>query len=555
MSFMAVAVGMGASGIGAAMLAGGMMGGATTFGMNILSGRDAFSNMGQGMLMGAAGSGLVSGLGSLAGGATEATQATQQLATREAQEIAREAATQQSLAPGMSQYSDVSKFVNPPAMSTSSMASLEPSQYQQIGGANTFDPYTSEGLNPANNGVGGVGTVASAPPAPPPIASAAPDVSQFTQPQPIKPAELMKNPADYMVQNPSKVAAIGSGLTSLLNPQQRGIANPIKGPGGNNYNYPYQPAQYDSSGRTIKPASYGNPAITHYAAAGGAIKHYAKGSQAAVDAANMYGDSSGKGPYNDSNPIYGSEDGPMYTDSSKYAHLAKELNKLTPTQLAAAAADDTDPIENAEAEKLLRIKTARRLGAYKPRRAAAQSDTTNMAQGGIASLPQYAAGGDTTSQYNYDPSSQTYTPPSQPQAASNSGDLRSFLKNFFGFGQQASPSQKYSYDSNQQQYTKMAQGGVASLGGDYAAGGKLLQGPGDGMSDSIPAVIQGAKPQRAALAQGEFVVPADVVSHLGNGSTDAGAKRLYAMMDKIRHARTGNKKQGKQINPNNFLPV
>jgi len=104
-------------------------------------------------------------------------------------------------------------------------------------------------------------------------------------------------------------------------------------------------------------------------------------------------------------------------------------------------------------------------------------------------------------------------------------------------------------------YTRMAQGGVASLGGDYAAGGKLLQGPGDGMSDSIPAVIKGPRPQRAALAQGEFVIPADVVSHLGNGSTDAGAKQLYAMMDKIRHARTGNKKQGKQINPAKFIPA
>jgi hypothetical protein len=75
------------------------------------------------------------------------------------------------------------------------------------------------------------------------------------------------------------------------------------------------------------------------------------------------------------------------------------------------------------------------------------------------------------------------------------------------------------------------------------------------MSDDIPAVIKGPKPQRAALADGEFVVPADVVSHLGNGSTDAGAKRLYAMLDKVRHARTGNKKQGRQINAERFLPA
>ena len=101
----------------------------------------------------------------------------------------------------------------------------------------------------------------------------------------------------------------------------------------------------------------------------------------------------------------------------------------------------------------------------------------------------------------------------------------------------------------------MANGGIAALPSEYAAGGKLLQGPGDGMSDSIPAVIKGPRPQRAALAQGEFVVPADVVSHLGNGSTDAGAKRLYAMMNNIRTARTGTKKQGKQINAAHFMPA
>jgi hypothetical protein len=99
-----------------------------------------------------------------------------------------------------------------------------------------------------------------------------------------------------------------------------------------------------------------------------------------------------------------------------------------------------------------------------------------------------------------------------------------------------------------------AGGGVGHLGG-YAAGGNphLLKGPGDGMSDNIPATIGGKQPAR--LADGEFVVPADVVSHLGNGSTDAGAKHLYAMMDKVRKARTGNKKQGKQIKADKYLKV
>ena len=85
------------------------------------------------------------------------------------------------------------------------------------------------------------------------------------------------------------------------------------------------------------------------------------------------------------------------------------------------------------------------------------------------------------------------------------------------------------------------------------AKGGYLDGAGDGMSDSIPATIEGKQPAR--LADGEFVVPADVVSHLGNGSSKAGSKRLYAMLDKVRHARTGNKKQGKQIKADKYLPA
>jgi hypothetical protein len=98
-----------------------------------------------------------------------------------------------------------------------------------------------------------------------------------------------------------------------------------------------------------------------------------------------------------------------------------------------------------------------------------------------------------------------------------------------------------------------ASGGIMRGIGGYSDGGRMLKGPGDGMSDSIPAVI--GKKQPARLADGEFVVPADVVSHLGNGSTDAGAKRLYGMMDKIRHARTGKKKQAPEVKANKFLPA
>jgi hypothetical protein len=95
-----------------------------------------------------------------------------------------------------------------------------------------------------------------------------------------------------------------------------------------------------------------------------------------------------------------------------------------------------------------------------------------------------------------------------------------------------------------------AAGGIASL----AEGGKprYLQGETDGMADEIPSNIDGD--QEAALSHGEFVIPADVVSHLGNGNSDAGAKKLYQMMDRIREARTGTKEQGKEINPDKFMP-
>jgi hypothetical protein len=97
-----------------------------------------------------------------------------------------------------------------------------------------------------------------------------------------------------------------------------------------------------------------------------------------------------------------------------------------------------------------------------------------------------------------------------------------------------------------------AAGGMASLGG-YSDGGRMLKGPGDGMSDSIPASIGNKQPAR--LADGEFVVPADVVSHLGNGSTDAGARKLYSMMDKIRKARTGKKRQAPAVKADRYMPA
>ena len=101
----------------------------------------------------------------------------------------------------------------------------------------------------------------------------------------------------------------------------------------------------------------------------------------------------------------------------------------------------------------------------------------------------------------------------------------------------------------------MASGGISHLG-DYSDGGRLLRGPGDGVSDSIPAVI--GKKQPARLADGEFVIPARIVSELGNGSTEAGARKLYAMMDRIQKARgktVGKGKVAKNSRSEKYLPA
>jgi hypothetical protein len=108
-----------------------------------------------------------------------------------------------------------------------------------------------------------------------------------------------------------------------------------------------------------------------------------------------------------------------------------------------------------------------------------------------------------------------------------------------------------------------AQGGIASLAqggashlGDYSDGGRLLKGPGNGTSDDIPATIADKRPAR--LADGEFVIPSRIVSELGNGSTEAGARQLYAMMDRVQKARaktTGKNKVAFDAKARNLLPA
>jgi hypothetical protein len=135
--------------------------------------------------------------------------------------------------------------------------------------------------------------------------------------------------------------------------------------------------------------------------------------------------------------------------------------------------------------------------------------------------PQFAAGG-ITDLDNYDQAPQMQSP----------GTLDIPNRN------EVSNNQGYMGDSVQ----LMAHGGVSDLGG-YSDGGRLLKGPGNGVSDDIPATIAGKQPAR--LAANEFVVPARIVSEIGNGSTDAGAKALYAMMDRVQKDRKKSMGKGK----------
>ena len=146
-------------------------------------------------------------------------------------------------------------------------------------------------------------------------------------------------------------------------------------------------------------------------------------------------------------------------------------------------------------------------------------------------------------------------------AASFIGDRP--VSNIPGAEDYSGPLSRFSYDPDRYRPFRAASGGLMDTAparrmaagglGSYSDGGQMLKGPGDGMSDDIPASIGDTQPAR--LADGEFVIPADVVSGLGNGSTEAGARELYAMMDRVREARTGRERQAPEIDAEKYLPA
>lgn len=175
------------------------------------------------------------------------------------------------------------------------------------------------------------------------------------------------------------------------------------------------------------------------------------------------------------------------------------------------------------------------------------------------SIPKYTAQRETVPN-TYDPNrrpgsggqryfTQTqYVPKSDTPAAPMSAEGLAALNAANPARQERRPGGPRIPEPVQEESAGMAAGGIAAL-----KKGKYLDGASDGMADEVPANIDGK--QEARLSDGEFVIPADVVSHLGNGNSDAGAKVLERMMDRVRKARTGNEKQGKEIDPNKFIPV
>jgi len=150
--------------------------------------------------------------------------------------------------------------------------------------------------------------------------------------------------------------------------------------------------------------------------------------------------------------------------------------------------------------------------------------------------------------YNYTTPAEIVAATASP--ASSVASTTQQLPNYYGLDALT----KYLQDSPYSDpYAYIKEGGMATGGIAKLKKGKYLDGKTDGMADEVPARIDGV--QEARLSDGEFVIPADVVSHLGNGNSDAGAKVLESMMARVRKARTGNTKQGKEINPRDFLPA
>ena len=617
MSFISAATAIGLTGIGATIGAGVMMGGATTIGMNLIRGNDPFDNIGQGLLLGGISGGIFGGAGAAAGeGAAATTGATLDAASNviPAQNLA--VTSGNASADLVNKFGGTLDPTTGQPF-TNTFGFKPPAEYNYFDpngpvAQSTFTnnpPYVSDpvaesykfALQPETPVDPSFGTTVA-----PPVGATDMPVIQPNAvggyPKSSSGTSFMDDPFKWMNANKGKTAlgaAVAAGAMGAFNPKT-GLNNlPPR---------TYQRVNTSYNPGTVNP-KYGMPGEPYFVgqgygpqtretfsvAAGGGIRALSGG-----DLIAPYMSMSDRGGTNKPSPKslegsspfkdYLASTGPNENDDP-YAGAADGLKRLSPGALQRII-DGTDTIAAGLAQNELYQRQA-----HAPISRGDIEGMKKMAEGGLSNLPaayqqpQYQmsdfansplfqpTGGNAPVQpgiSEYIANINKYTPPA-PVAATTPAVTNTTSPTIYDPAtQRYSTNPSYvapetsggstndSYDLQQGSGGDKAGGPIASkryaMGGlaalpEYAAGGKLLSGDGDGMSDSIPAVIKGERPQRAALADGEFVIPADVVSHLGNGSTKAGGKRLYEMMANIRKARTGNSKQGKQINPMKFIPA
>jgi hypothetical protein len=305
--------------------------------------------------------------------------------------------------------------------------------------------------------------------------------------------ELMKRPGDFMTKENLKygLAGLSPVMADAMAPKTM-APRPVDKP--RNFNFAYNQRANPDAGYTgayTGQRTYFDPTFTEVTAAGGGlmdigpIEAMSNRNQAETMMANGGMHFAEGGETKAVQPV---EQDPYYTMSGQSGDAFKYLMGQMP---AASKA----PVQSAV-------------------------PATSGALGAVQSFTGSGASNTIMRPYTFDPATGAFTamPVIQPTAPADTTDYGPYIGGSYAQGGIAS----------------LAQGGPSHLG-DYSDGGRLLKGPGDGVSDSIPATIADKRPAR--LADGEFVVPARIVSELGNGSTEAGARKLYAMMDRVQKAR------------------
>lgn len=355
--------------------------------------------------------------------------------------------------------------------------------------------------------------------------------------------KLMDNPSQFMTKENLRygLAGLAPVAMDMMTPKQREMAKQEE---RKPYMYAYEPGratnpQQGYTGAFTGERTYFNPVYTRTAAGGGLMDigpveamsrsnqsqmapAYARGGVSDM-AVNPYTGAETFAEGGDTKAVRRVEDDPYYTmsgqsgDAFKYLMGQTPITPRTPAPAPAAVTPVQSTVQPVAPETNSAMGVVGRLLGNTVFGAAFGKQP---GQGG-----EYVDADTNVKPYSFDPVTGAFT------AVAPKKVFRPYT---------AEPAPVYTGDTSF--HGGFAQGGIASLAqggqshlGDYSDGGRLLRGPGDGVSDDIPATIGDKRPAR--LADGEFVVPARIVSELGNGSTEAGARKLYAMMDRVQKAR------------------